>query len=179
MSTVWHRHPEKRRLWLDLLFDVQDGNLLGHQTSPLGTKCKKIFTCTRSKKALGWFLIQQNMTFSFCCHLQGNGDTSGGCRCRVDRKPCHPNCQNCHWGRSTLMKTQKNFQLNAGCEILYRNRLVIEARPSWLCRKKLCNVNATYKLRLRRWDYWDLLIQYINTFIFNESLIFTLTLQRV
>uniref|UniRef100_A0AAQ4NPD7 RanBP-type and C3HC4-type zinc finger-containing protein 1 n=1 Tax=Gasterosteus aculeatus aculeatus TaxID=481459 RepID=A0AAQ4NPD7_GASAC len=26
----------------------------------------------------------------------GNGDTSGGCRCRVDRKPCHPNCQNCH-----------------------------------------------------------------------------------
>ncbi|KAM8916852.1 ranBP-type and C3HC4-type zinc finger-containing protein 1 isoform 1-T1 [Spinachia spinachia] len=26
----------------------------------------------------------------------GSGDTSGGCRCRVDQKPCHPNCQNCH-----------------------------------------------------------------------------------
>uniref|UniRef100_A0A8D0HTR5 RanBP-type and C3HC4-type zinc finger-containing protein 1 n=1 Tax=Sphenodon punctatus TaxID=8508 RepID=A0A8D0HTR5_SPHPU len=26
----------------------------------------------------------------------GPGDTSGGCRCRVDGKPCHPNCQNCH-----------------------------------------------------------------------------------
>ncbi|KAJ8358634.1 hypothetical protein SKAU_G00151590 [Synaphobranchus kaupii] len=25
----------------------------------------------------------------------GRGDTSGGCRCRVNG-PCHPNCQNCH-----------------------------------------------------------------------------------
>ncbi|KAK1799735.1 hypothetical protein P4O66_006272 [Electrophorus voltai] len=27
---------------------------------------------------------------------QGSGDTSGGCRCRVNGVPCHPNCQNCH-----------------------------------------------------------------------------------
>ncbi|KAM9410777.1 LOW QUALITY PROTEIN: ranBP-type and C3HC4-type zinc finger-containing protein 1 [Pholidichthys leucotaenia] len=26
----------------------------------------------------------------------GHGDTSGGCRCRVNYQPCHPNCQNCH-----------------------------------------------------------------------------------
>ncbi|KAM4587263.1 ranBP-type and C3HC4-type zinc finger-containing protein 1 [Odontesthes bonariensis] len=26
----------------------------------------------------------------------GRGDTSGGCRCRVNNAPCHPNCQNCH-----------------------------------------------------------------------------------
>ncbi|XP_041800215.1 ranBP-type and C3HC4-type zinc finger-containing protein 1 isoform X1 [Chelmon rostratus] len=26
----------------------------------------------------------------------GKGDTSGGCRCRVNNQPCHPNCQNCH-----------------------------------------------------------------------------------
>ncbi|XP_056130191.1 ranBP-type and C3HC4-type zinc finger-containing protein 1 isoform X2 [Lampris incognitus] len=26
----------------------------------------------------------------------GNGDTSGGCRCRVNNQLCHPNCQNCH-----------------------------------------------------------------------------------
>ncbi|XP_026203704.1 ranBP-type and C3HC4-type zinc finger-containing protein 1 isoform X2 [Anabas testudineus] len=26
----------------------------------------------------------------------GTGDTSGGCRCRVNNQPCHPNCQNCH-----------------------------------------------------------------------------------
>lgn len=26
----------------------------------------------------------------------GNGDISGGCRCRVNNQPCHPNCQNCH-----------------------------------------------------------------------------------
>ncbi|XP_068450568.1 ranBP-type and C3HC4-type zinc finger-containing protein 1 [Clinocottus analis] len=26
----------------------------------------------------------------------GSGDTSGGCRCRVNNQPCHPNCQNCH-----------------------------------------------------------------------------------
>ncbi|XP_039591795.1 ranBP-type and C3HC4-type zinc finger-containing protein 1 isoform X1 [Polypterus senegalus] len=26
----------------------------------------------------------------------GNGDTSGGCRCRINGVPCHPNCQNCH-----------------------------------------------------------------------------------
>lgn len=26
----------------------------------------------------------------------GRGDTSGGCKCRVNRVPCHPNCQNCH-----------------------------------------------------------------------------------
>lgn len=26
----------------------------------------------------------------------GPGDTSGGCRCRVNHQPCHPNCQNCH-----------------------------------------------------------------------------------
>lgn len=29
--------------------------------------------------------------------LQGRGDTSGGCRCRVNGHTCHPNCQNCHW----------------------------------------------------------------------------------
>ncbi|KAM5245708.1 ranBP-type and C3HC4-type zinc finger-containing protein 1 isoform 6-T6 [Ctenodactylus gundi] len=28
--------------------------------------------------------------------LQGPGDTSGGCRCRVNGIPCHPSCQNCH-----------------------------------------------------------------------------------
>ncbi|KAK5872173.1 hypothetical protein PBY51_012897 [Eleginops maclovinus] len=27
---------------------------------------------------------------------KGNGDVSGGCRCRVNHQPCHPNCQNCH-----------------------------------------------------------------------------------
>uniref|UniRef100_A0A8C9PM61 RanBP-type and C3HC4-type zinc finger-containing protein 1 n=1 Tax=Spermophilus dauricus TaxID=99837 RepID=A0A8C9PM61_SPEDA len=27
----------------------------------------------------------------------GPGDTSGGCRCRVNGIPCHPSCQNCHW----------------------------------------------------------------------------------
>uniref|UniRef100_A0A1I8IRV9 RanBP2-type domain-containing protein n=1 Tax=Macrostomum lignano TaxID=282301 RepID=A0A1I8IRV9_9PLAT len=26
----------------------------------------------------------------------GQGDTSGGCRCRVNNKKCHPNCMNCH-----------------------------------------------------------------------------------
>ncbi|XP_015209658.1 ranBP-type and C3HC4-type zinc finger-containing protein 1 [Lepisosteus oculatus] len=26
----------------------------------------------------------------------GPGDTSGGCRCNVNRKRCHPECQNCH-----------------------------------------------------------------------------------
>ncbi|XP_075997101.1 ranBP-type and C3HC4-type zinc finger-containing protein 1 [Genypterus blacodes] len=26
----------------------------------------------------------------------GYGDTSGGCRCRVNNQSCHPNCQNCH-----------------------------------------------------------------------------------
>lgn len=26
----------------------------------------------------------------------GHGDTSGGCKCRVNYQPCHPNCQNCH-----------------------------------------------------------------------------------
>ncbi|CAL9704979.1 unnamed protein product [Knipowitschia caucasica] len=26
----------------------------------------------------------------------GRGDTSGGCGCRLDQRPCHPNCQNCH-----------------------------------------------------------------------------------
>lgn len=27
----------------------------------------------------------------------GENDISGGCRCGVDKKPCHPNCRNCHW----------------------------------------------------------------------------------
>uniref|UniRef100_A0A8C0MJZ5 RANBP2-type and C3HC4-type zinc finger containing 1 n=1 Tax=Canis lupus familiaris TaxID=9615 RepID=A0A8C0MJZ5_CANLF len=26
----------------------------------------------------------------------GPGDTTGGCRCRVNGIPCHPSCQNCH-----------------------------------------------------------------------------------
>lgn len=26
----------------------------------------------------------------------GKGDTSGGCRCKVDGKKCHPSCGNCH-----------------------------------------------------------------------------------
>ncbi|KAL7975947.1 hypothetical protein Chor_005505 [Crotalus horridus] len=26
----------------------------------------------------------------------GSGDTSGGCRCKVNGVSCHPNCQNCH-----------------------------------------------------------------------------------
>ncbi|KTG45921.1 hypothetical protein cypCar_00007699, partial [Cyprinus carpio] len=28
--------------------------------------------------------------------LQGPGDTSGGCRCNVNKQRCHPKCQNCH-----------------------------------------------------------------------------------
>lgn len=36
MPAVRHHRPEEGRLRLDLLFDVQDGNLLGHQTSSLG-----------------------------------------------------------------------------------------------------------------------------------------------
>lgn len=40
MPKVWHHCPEERWLWLDLLLDVQDRNLLGHQTSSLGAKCK-------------------------------------------------------------------------------------------------------------------------------------------
>lgn len=27
---------------------------------------------------------------------KGAGDTTGGCKCRVNGKPCHPNCKNCH-----------------------------------------------------------------------------------
>ncbi|MBN3306254.1 ranBP-type and C3HC4-type zinc finger-containing protein 1 [Amia ocellicauda] len=27
---------------------------------------------------------------------KGRGDTSGGCGCRLNVAPCHPNCQNCH-----------------------------------------------------------------------------------
>ncbi|XP_068170629.1 ranBP-type and C3HC4-type zinc finger-containing protein 1 [Antennarius striatus] len=27
---------------------------------------------------------------------KGRGDTSGGCKCRVNNRPCHPDCQNCH-----------------------------------------------------------------------------------
>nr|XP_023679490.1 ranBP-type and C3HC4-type zinc finger-containing protein 1-like isoform X2 [Paramormyrops kingsleyae] len=27
---------------------------------------------------------------------RGPGDTSGGCRCNVNKQRCHPNCQNCH-----------------------------------------------------------------------------------
>ncbi|XP_028290069.1 ranBP-type and C3HC4-type zinc finger-containing protein 1 [Gouania willdenowi] len=27
---------------------------------------------------------------------QGPGDTSGGCRCKVNNQKCHPKCQNCH-----------------------------------------------------------------------------------
>ncbi|XP_043233405.1 ranBP-type and C3HC4-type zinc finger-containing protein 1-like [Amphibalanus amphitrite] len=27
---------------------------------------------------------------------RGRGDSSGGCRCRVNGKLCHPNCRNCH-----------------------------------------------------------------------------------
>ncbi|XP_038067620.1 ranBP-type and C3HC4-type zinc finger-containing protein 1-like isoform X2 [Patiria miniata] len=26
----------------------------------------------------------------------GNGDTTGGCKCRLNAKRCHPKCQNCH-----------------------------------------------------------------------------------
>lgn len=39
MPTLWCRSPEERWLWLDLLFDVQDRNLLGDQTGTLGPKC--------------------------------------------------------------------------------------------------------------------------------------------
>ena len=28
--------------------------------------------------------------------LQGRGDTSGGCRCKVNGKLCRDNCGNCH-----------------------------------------------------------------------------------
>lgn len=103
MPTVWHHHPEKRWLWLDLLFDVQDRNLLGHQTSSLGPECKNIYLHT-----VGFRIQESQLTrwnceydFFFCCTLQGRGDTSGGCRCQVNYKPCHPNCQNCHWGKHT------------------------------------------------------------------------------
>lgn len=38
--------------------------------------------------------------------LQGRGDTSGGCRCRVNHQPCHPNCQNCHWEEEVFFKSK-------------------------------------------------------------------------
>lgn len=33
----------------------------------------------------------------FVCVSQGPGDTTGGCRCNVNKQRCHPKCQNCHW----------------------------------------------------------------------------------
>ncbi len=51
---------------------------------------------------------------------QGAGDTSGGCRCRVNGVLCHPRCQNCHWtpaaslnaadSNKTLRYSKKHFQ---------------------------------------------------------------------
>ena len=40
--------------------------------------------------------------------FQGTGDTSGGCKCRVNGQPCHPKCGNCHWDWNTGLgrKTQ-------------------------------------------------------------------------
>ena len=41
-----------------------------------------------------WYVWIPHLSF---LSLQGHGDTSGGCRCRVDKKKCHPQCGNCHW----------------------------------------------------------------------------------
>jgi len=38
-------------------------------------------------------------------YLQGRGDTSGGCRCRVGGKKCHPLCRNCHWSKTYMCTT--------------------------------------------------------------------------
>lgn len=48
------------------------------------------------------------------CSSQGRGDTSGGCKCRVNHQPCHPNCQNCHWCQAT----GERFMLSDGCKEL-------------------------------------------------------------
>jgi hypothetical protein len=52
--------------------------------------------------------VKYRIVFFLFCSIQwptqgprwgpkGHGDTSGGCRCRVDNgKLCVPNCQNCH-----------------------------------------------------------------------------------
>lgn len=49
-----------------------------------------------------WFIhsvIHKHQTVNLDLVLtpQGAGDTSGGCRCQVNRVLCHPQCQNCHW----------------------------------------------------------------------------------
>lgn len=69
MSTLWHHHPEKRWMWLDLLFDVQNRNLLGYETSSLGTKCKYSHTySTRSTVLLQRWVTHLTCRpfFSFC-----------------------------------------------------------------------------------------------------------------
>jgi len=38
-------------------------------------------------------------------YLQGRNDTSGGCRCRVNGKKCHPHCRNCHWSKTSMCTT--------------------------------------------------------------------------
>ncbi|XP_044001584.1 ranBP-type and C3HC4-type zinc finger-containing protein 1-like [Aphidius gifuensis] len=47
-------------------------------------------TCKMCKTALCW------ATKGARWGPRGYGDTSGGCRCRVNGQLCHPNCGNCH-----------------------------------------------------------------------------------
>lgn len=48
-----------------------------------------------------WFSAVNIICCPYLFFLQGHGDTTGGCRCRVNNQPCHPNCQNCHWAEHT------------------------------------------------------------------------------
>ena len=46
--------------------------------------------CTVCKTEICWVTKQARWG------SKGRGDTSGGCRCRVNGRLCHPNCGNCH-----------------------------------------------------------------------------------
>lgn len=69
------------------------------------------------------FELCTNIFFFF---LQGTGDISGGCKCRVNNQPCHPNCQNCHWGKQTHKLNNPLYH----CE-LFRLYYKSDALNSW------------------------------------------------
>ncbi|KAM9859617.1 ranBP-type and C3HC4-type zinc finger-containing protein 1 [Aulostomus maculatus] len=66
------------------------------------TKCPRCDIVVQKKDGCDWICCLMCKTEICWVTKQarwgpkGNGDTSGGCKCRVNNQLCHPNCQNCH-----------------------------------------------------------------------------------
>lgn len=124
LSSMRHHCAKEGRMWLAPVHGLSHWDLLGYQRTSLGSKGK------------GSFFFSSRMCVLCRCYIlisfKGPGDTSGGCRCKMNNQRCHPKCQNCHWKGccQLLMQTGEEnceFKLNMNHFNIFDDKTLIAA----------------------------------------------------